>query len=92
MGRRFPSARTVGRRETKTSSVGPGGGFGVEGQAQGKGVDSEVSLFLRLCGKVLLVLGAASLSHLAHLAHLCVFWHVCQRVGADDVPAEARTT
>lgn len=45
---------------------------------------SEVSLLLGLRAKVLLVLGAA------HLSHLRVLWHVRQRVGADDVPAEAR--
>lgn len=45
---------------------------------------SEVSLLLGLRAKVLLVLGAT------RLPHLRVLWHVSQRVGADDVPAEAR--
>lgn len=52
----------------------------------GGGGGSEVSLLLGLCAKVLLVLGAA------HLSHLRVLWHVRQRVGADDVPAEEKNT
>lgn len=50
----------------------------------GGGGGSEVSLLLGLGAKVLLVLGAA------RLPHLRVFWHMSQRVGADDVAAEER--
>lgn len=75
-----------------------GGGPGEASDVKGQGVKdrwvwgrvggggSEVSLLLGLRAKVLLVLGAA------HLSHLRVLWHVRQRVGADDVPAEARKT
>lgn len=62
---------------------GPGGNF-EERQVWVGGGGSEVGLLLVLRAKVLLVLGAA------RLPHLCVLWHVSQRVGADDVPAEAR--
>lgn len=73
-----------------------GGGPGEASDVKGQGVKerwvrgewgvgaSEVSLLLGLRAKVLLVLGAA------HRSHLRVLRHVRQRVGADDVPAEAR--
>lgn len=44
------------------------------------GGNSEVSLIPHLCAKVLLVLADDSC-----LPYLRVLWHVCQRVGPDDV-------